>query len=165
MQLPWHILIVVLCGAGKPGRVWLQQIASLGIANVFHPEGRVYVCTHRHLSPSWNVLGWGLALRSRGSLNQKQSCATQRPDSPIIQTNERRSRAWIIENMDSPQWLSFVCVDTAPGMLMLIIMCGLDRAISEPQIWVQTSHDWMFWLANVFIWNISQRYVRFKFYI
>lgn len=93
---------------------------SLGIADVFQPEGRVcvWVCTHGHLSLSRKVLG--------RSLDWKQSRATAASHFPIIQTNERRARAWIIENMDSPRGLSFACVYLAPGMLMLIIKYGLD---------------------------------------
>lgn len=70
--------------------------------------------------------GVRLSMQSQRSLDWKQSCATAASHFPITQTNERRARAWIIENMDSPQGLSFACVYLAPGMLMLIIKYGLD---------------------------------------
>lgn len=93
----------------------------------------VRVRTHRCLPLSWKVLGWGLALKSQGSLNQKQSCIAQHLDFSIIQTNERRRRAWIMESTDNPQWVSSVCTYLAPGILMLIVMLGLDWAISRIQ--------------------------------
>lgn len=42
------VLIAVLCGAGKPGTVWLEQIVPLEIANVFQMEEHVgvYVSVH-----------------------------------------------------------------------------------------------------------------------
>lgn len=155
MQLPWRVLIAVLCDAGKPDRLWLEQIASLGIGDVFQQAGQVCACGcaqgHLSLEP---VLHWSLALRSQESSHWKRSCLISA--SWLSHDPNRGEKIKAVDNQkhgDSPRMAVCVWVFSSwpiNGNYYVWLRLSYFRTKNQDA----NSHSTLFWLVNACIWNI-----------